>query len=110
MRCEDIASNPDFRRLSSIEGLALDLRYASVHNFVGRNLYGSLDCGWLHRLVLHEAYVEDRPNQQVMQRYHLSESTFHRARRAAVAAVALDLSERGGAVARPGPDSRARAR
>ena len=54
--------------------------------------------GWLHRLVLHEAYVEDRPNQQVMQRYHLSESTFHRARRAAVAAVALDLSERGGAV------------
>ena len=51
MRCEDIASNPDFRRLSSIEGLAVDLRYASVNNFVGRNLYGSLDCGWLHQLA-----------------------------------------------------------
>jgi D-alanyl-D-alanine dipeptidase len=51
MRCEDIASNPDFRRLASIEGLAVDLRYASVNNFVGRNLYGSLDCGWLHQLA-----------------------------------------------------------
>jgi D-alanyl-D-alanine dipeptidase len=51
MRCEDIASNPDFRRLSSISGVAVTLRYASVNNFVGRNLYGSLDCAWLHRLA-----------------------------------------------------------
>jgi zinc D-Ala-D-Ala dipeptidase len=48
MRCEDIASNPEFRPLSSIHGLAVDLRYATVYNFVGRNLYGSLDCAWLH--------------------------------------------------------------
>jgi zinc D-Ala-D-Ala dipeptidase len=48
MRCEDIASNPEFRPLSSIQGLAVDLRYATVYNFVGRNLYGSLDCAWLH--------------------------------------------------------------
>jgi D-alanyl-D-alanine dipeptidase len=27
------------------------LRYATVHNFVGRNLYGSLDCEWLHHLA-----------------------------------------------------------
>ncbi|GAB3772099.1 hypothetical protein GCM10028796_42050 [Ramlibacter monticola] len=51
MRCEDIASNPDFRHLSSIEGIAVDLRYAGVNNFVGRNLYGSLDCAWAHRLA-----------------------------------------------------------
>ncbi len=48
MRCENIATHPDFRHLSSIAGIAVDLRYASVHNFVGRNLYGALDCSWLH--------------------------------------------------------------
>src|SRR5215217_1948370 len=49
MRCEDIASHPDFRRLATIAGIAVDLRYASVRNFVGRDLYGALDCAWLHR-------------------------------------------------------------
>lgn len=51
MRCEDIASHPDFRRLSSIPAVAVDLRYAGLRNFVGRDLYGALDCGWLHRLA-----------------------------------------------------------
>ena len=50
--------------------------------------------GWLHYLVLHEAYVEGRPNKQIMQRYLISESTFHRARRRALDAVAEDFSER----------------
>lgn len=49
---------------------------------------------WLHFLVLHEAYVEGRPNKQIMQRYSVSESTFHRARRRAIDAVADDLDER----------------
>jgi D-alanyl-D-alanine dipeptidase len=49
MRCEDIASHADFRRLSDIRGIAVDLRYASRDNFVGRDLYGALDCAWLHR-------------------------------------------------------------
>ena len=51
MRCELIATHPDFRRLSSIAGVAVDLRYAGVRNFVGRDLYGTLDCAWLHRLA-----------------------------------------------------------
>jgi D-alanyl-D-alanine dipeptidase len=51
MRCEDVASHPDFRHLPSIAGVAVDLRYASERNFVGRNLYGTLDCTWLHRLA-----------------------------------------------------------
>jgi D-alanyl-D-alanine dipeptidase len=51
MRCEDIASNPDFRHLSTVKNLAVDLRYAGVDNFVGRDLYGALDCAWLHRLA-----------------------------------------------------------
>jgi D-alanyl-D-alanine dipeptidase len=51
MRCEDIASSPDFRRLSTLRGIAVDLRYATANNFVGRNLYGTLDCAWVHRLA-----------------------------------------------------------
>jgi D-alanyl-D-alanine dipeptidase len=51
MRCEDIASNADFRRLSTLHEIAVDLRYAGTDNFVGRDLYGSLDCAWLHHLA-----------------------------------------------------------
>jgi D-alanyl-D-alanine dipeptidase len=47
--CEALGSQADFRRLSSIAGIAVDLRYAGVDNFVGRDLYGDLDCAWLHR-------------------------------------------------------------
>jgi hypothetical protein len=50
--------------------------------------------GWLHFLVLYEAYVEGRPNKQIMQRYYLSEGTFHRARRGAIDTLARDLAQR----------------
>jgi hypothetical protein len=50
--------------------------------------------GWLHYLVLREAYVDGRANKQVMQRYALSEGTFHRARRRAIDAVATDVAQR----------------
>jgi D-alanyl-D-alanine dipeptidase len=46
---EDLASHTGFRHLSSISGLAVDLRYGSPNNFVGRDLYGALDCAWLHK-------------------------------------------------------------
>jgi D-alanyl-D-alanine dipeptidase len=45
---EDIAGDPDFRHLSTIAGIAVDLRYASPDNFVGRDLYSPFDCAWLH--------------------------------------------------------------
>lgn len=51
MRCEDIRTHPDFRPLSSLADIAVDLRYAGPRNFVGHDLYGQLDCGWLHRLA-----------------------------------------------------------
>ncbi|WP_394780026.1 M15 family metallopeptidase [Undibacterium sp.] len=51
MLCELIKDHPDFRRLASIGGIAVELRYIGINNFVGRDLYGSLDCSWLH----HEA-------------------------------------------------------
>jgi hypothetical protein len=50
--------------------------------------------GWLHYLVLKEAYADGRLNKQIMQRYGLSEGTFHRARRRAIDALAGDLAQR----------------
>jgi len=49
MRCELVPGHPDFRPLRDLEGVAVDLRYATTNNFVGRNLYGALDLPWLHR-------------------------------------------------------------
>jgi D-alanyl-D-alanine dipeptidase len=49
IRCEDIAASPDFRHLSTVAGIGVDLRYAGPHNFLGRDLYGAIDCAWLHR-------------------------------------------------------------
>ena len=47
--CETIAGHADFRRLETIQGIAVDLRYATPENFVGRDLYSPLDCGFLHK-------------------------------------------------------------
>lgn len=47
--CEAIDGHAAFRHLNSIAGIAVDLRYATPDNFVGRDLYNPLDCAWLHR-------------------------------------------------------------
>jgi D-alanyl-D-alanine dipeptidase len=44
---EAIADDPAFRRLASIAGVEVDLRYAGTNNFAGRVLYGGMDCAWL---------------------------------------------------------------
>jgi zinc D-Ala-D-Ala dipeptidase len=49
IRCEDIAAHPDFVRLAELPGVAVDLRYATSDNFVGRDLYSPLDCAWIRR-------------------------------------------------------------
>lgn len=46
---EDIGSSPEFRHLATIEGIAVELRYGTPDNFVGRDLYSPFDCAWLHR-------------------------------------------------------------
>ena len=46
---ESLVGHPDFRALSSIDGIHVDLRYAGSGNFVGRDLYSPFDCAWLHR-------------------------------------------------------------
>ncbi|MEN3275169.1 MAG: zinc D-Ala-D-Ala dipeptidase [Massilia sp.] len=45
---EDIAASPEFRHLTAIAGIQVDLRYAGPNNFVGRDLYSPHDCAWLH--------------------------------------------------------------
>jgi D-alanyl-D-alanine dipeptidase len=49
LQLEAVASDPQFRHLSSIAGIFVDLRYATPDNFVGRDLYSPIDCAWLHR-------------------------------------------------------------
>ena len=46
---EDLGGHPEFRHLSTIDGIGVDLRYATPDNFVGRDLYSPYDCAWLHR-------------------------------------------------------------
>ena len=45
---EELAGHGAFRHLSTLAGIAVDLRYAGPDNFVGRDLYGPYDCAWLH--------------------------------------------------------------
>lgn len=45
---EQVPSSPEYRHLSTIPGISVDLRYATPDNFVGRDLYSPLDCAWLH--------------------------------------------------------------
>jgi len=66
------------------------LRPAGARPTPGSSVIG----GWVHYLVLKEAYADGRPNKQIMQRYLLSEGTFHRARRSAIDAITADLAER----------------
>ena len=49
LQLEAVGSDPQFRHLSSIAGIAVDLRYATPDNFVGRDLYSPIDCACLHR-------------------------------------------------------------
>ncbi|GGY91745.1 M15 family metallopeptidase [Pseudoduganella plicata] len=48
---EEVPGHAGFRHLSTIAGIATDLRYAGPDNFVGRDLYSPLDCAWLHRIA-----------------------------------------------------------
>lgn len=46
-----VAASPDFSEIVPADGIALDLRYATADNFVGRNLYGEFDRAFLHRIA-----------------------------------------------------------
>ena len=46
---EQVPGHPEYRHLTTIAGIRIDLRSATRDNFVGRDLYSPLDCAWLHR-------------------------------------------------------------
>lgn len=48
---------------------------------------------WHPYLILHDAYIEDKPNREIMLNLYLSEGTFSRTRRAAVRSVTRALEE-----------------
>jgi hypothetical protein len=48
---------------------------------------------WHTYIILHDAYLEDQPNRDIMARLYISEGTFNRTRRGALRAVARSLEE-----------------
>lgn len=46
-----LTTDPDFVDLSTIPGVAIDLKYASRDNFMGENLYGDFRTALLHRIA-----------------------------------------------------------
>jgi hypothetical protein len=48
---------------------------------------------WYSYMVLHDAYRQGTPNQDIMSKLYISEGTFHRTRRAAIRSVARVLLE-----------------
>jgi hypothetical protein len=49
---------------------------------------------WHPYIILHDAYLEDAPNRDIMARLYISEGTFNRTRRAALRAVTRLLEEK----------------
>lgn len=45
---ESLAGHADFRALSTIPRIGVDLRYATPDNFVGADMYSPFDCAWIH--------------------------------------------------------------
>ncbi len=48
---------------------------------------------WHSYVILHDAYIEDVPNREIMARLYISEGTFNRQRRKALRAIARHLLE-----------------
>jgi len=48
---------------------------------------------WYPFVILHDAYLDDVPNRDIMSRLYISEGTFNRTRRAAIRSLARTLTE-----------------
>lgn len=46
-----VSSSPEYAEIGAADGVAVDLRYATANNFVGRNLYGDFDRAFLHKIA-----------------------------------------------------------
>jgi hypothetical protein len=61
---------------------------------IGHRPKASLSREWESYIILHDTYVEDTPNREVMTRLHISEGTFNRSRRKALRGAARYLLEK----------------
>ena len=67
-----LRAHPDYISLHGIEGIRIDLRYASENNFMGRNVYGGFNEAFLHKVaaeMLREASIllrRERPGWSLL--------------------------------------------
>ena len=48
---------------------------------------------WYPYVILHDAYVEEIQNREIMSKLYISEGTFNRTRRAAISSLARAMAE-----------------
>lgn len=68
---EDLAAHPEYLSIADIDGVRLDLRYACVNNFVGRNLYGEAAPALLHRRAAEGLAMAARELRRLRPGFHL---------------------------------------
>ncbi len=51
---------PEFIELTRIDGLAVDLKYASIDNFLNENVYGDFNVAYLHQIAFDKLAEADR--------------------------------------------------
>jgi hypothetical protein len=102
-------SDSPLAELKRVRAAGLDP--GSTHLDRGKRVYESILCAleklrppgemprdpiprqWYPYLILHNAYLENKPNNEIMMRLYISEGTFNRTRRAAIRSLARALSE-----------------
>lgn len=72
LHIDDLPGHADYRALARIPGIAVDLRYASTRNLLGRDLSSPHDCAWLHRRAADalqaaaEWLARERPDRRLL--------------------------------------------
>lgn len=66
-----VYASPDYVEVGTADGIAVDLRYATANNFVGRNLYGDFDRVFLHRIAAAKLKAAAEVLRRVEPRYRL---------------------------------------
>ena len=56
----EINLGPEFIELKNIDGLKIDLKYASDDNFLGENVYGDFKIAYLHKIAFEKMEIADR--------------------------------------------------
>lgn len=66
-----VRSSKDYVETPESSGLAIDLRYATTNNFVGKNMYGKFNRAYLHRLAADKLAKAEQNLRRDHPRYRL---------------------------------------